>query len=137
MALETIGTGNITYQCSEKNDAKGQYEWRFVGPDAKLSNRDGKLIGKYFGPPATWEALDQSKITATQIAVAPNGTANIPLQLAKANRATGLGAMTDVSYIQRVATVGGVAPVEVCDASFVGSRRIVSYQAGYIFYKPL
>jgi len=31
--------------------------------------------------------MDGSKLTATQVAVAPNGTGNIPLQLVKANPA--------------------------------------------------
>lgn len=69
------------------------------------------------------------------MAVAPNGAGNIPNQLVKANPASGNGAMTDVTYIQRVNTVGGVAPVSVCAASNVGAKQIVKYQADYIFYK--
>ena len=34
-----------------------------------------------------------TKLTATQVAVAPNGTGNIPLQLVKANPASGMGAV--------------------------------------------
>jgi hypothetical protein len=45
--------------------------------------------------------------------------------------------MTGVTYIQRVATSGGVAPASVCDASSAGSKQIVRYQADYIFYKAV
>jgi hypothetical protein len=82
----------------------------FVGPDAKLNDRSGKQVGKYYGPPATWESMDGSKLTATQLAVAPSGPTSLPFQLVKANPATGSGAMTGVTYIQRVALQGGVAP---------------------------
>ena len=110
---------------------------RFVGPDAKLQARSGTVIGKYWGPPATWENNDGSKVTPTQLAVAPAGAGNIPLQLVKANAATGIGAMQGVTYIQRVATKGGVAPSMACGAGNMGSKQIVQYQADYIFWKAV
>ena len=136
LALETAAAGDITYQCRAKKDMPGQFEWVFVGPDAGLKDRSGKVVGKYYGPPATWESNDGSKVTATQVAVAPNGTGNIPYQLVKANPATGVGAMQGVSYIQRVATVGGVAPANACTQANEGSNQLVRYTADYIFYKP-
>ena len=135
VALETVGAGDITYECRAKQGMAGQFEWVFAGPDAKLMDRGGKPIGKYYGPPATWESMDGSKITGTQLAVAPGGNGNIPLQLVKANPATGMGAMPGVTYIQRVATVGGVAPATACGAGNVGAKQIVQYRADYIFYK--
>ena len=137
VAMETVGVGEITYQCSPKKDMAGQFEWVFVGPDAKLNDRSGKQVGKYYGPPATWESMDGSKLTATQIAVAPNGTGNIPSQLVKGNPAMGSGAMSGVTYIQRVDTKGGVAPAMACAAGNVGAKEIVKYQADYIFYKSM
>ena len=136
-AMETVGVGQITYECRDKKDMAGQYEWVFVGPDAALNDRSGKKIGKYFGPPATWENMDGSKLTGTQVAIAPAGAGNIPLQLVKANPATGAGAMTGVTYIQRVATQGGVAPSMACDTAGRGKKEIVKYQADYIFYKAM
>ncbi|MET0310818.1 MAG: DUF3455 domain-containing protein [Burkholderiaceae bacterium] len=135
VAMETVGVGEITYECRVKANMPGQYEWFFVGPDAKLNDRGGKTIGKYYGPPATWENNDGSKLTATQVAVSPAGAGAIPLQLVKANPAMGSGAMTGVTYIQRVATVGGVAPAAACGATNVGAKQVVKYQADYIFYK--
>lgn len=135
VAWETVGVGQITYECRAKAGASDAFEWVFVGPDAKLMDRSGKQVGKYYGPPATWEAMDGSKFTATQLAVAPGGDGNIPLQLVKANPAMGMGAMNGVTYTQRVATKGGVAPAAACGASNMGARQIVQYQADYIFYK--
>jgi hypothetical protein len=135
VAMQTVGAGDINYECRVKKDMAGQFEWVFVGPDAVLSDRSGKAVGKYFGPPATWASNDGSKVTATQLAVAPAGAGNIPFQLVKANPATGSGAMTGVTYIQRVATKGGVAPATACGAGNVGTKEIVKYQADYIFWK--
>ena len=137
VALESVGVGEITYECREKAAAAGQFEWVFVGPSAVLNDRAGKAIGTYYGPPATWAALDGSKLTGIQLAVAPSGAGNIPLQLVKANPAMGAGAMSGVSYIQRVDTRGGVAPAAACTADSKGKKEIVKYEAGYIFWKAM
>ncbi|PXW99571.1 uncharacterized protein DUF3455 [Sphaerotilus hippei] len=136
VAMETVGVGEITYECRVKAGMGDSFEWVFVGPEAALKERSGRTVGRYFGPPATWQSMDGSKVTATQLAVAPAGSGNIPLQLVKANPATGSGAMTGVSHIQRVATRGGVAPAAPCTSSSLGQKQVVSYQADYIFWKP-
>ncbi len=135
VALETVGVGEITYECRDKANAPGMTEWVFVGPNAALNDRNGKQVGKYYGPPATWEAMDGSKLTAVQLAVAPAGAGNIPLQLVKGNPAMGNGLMTGVTHIQRVAIKGGVAPASECSVAKKGTKEIVKYQADYIFWK--
>ncbi len=135
VVMETVGVGQITYECREKAAMAGQHEWVFVGPDAVLNDRGGKAVGKYFGPPATWQSMDGSQLTGAQLAVAPAMAGSIPLQLVKANPAMGQGAMNGVAYIQRVATQGGVAPAMACDTATKGSKQIVKYQADYIFWK--
>ena len=135
VAMETVGIGEITYECRDKANAPGMTEWVFVGPSAVLNDRNGKQVGKYYGPPATWESMDGSKLTATQLAVAPSSAGNLPLQLVKTNPAMGSGVMTGVTYIQRVALKGGVAPSSACSPANKGTKEIVKYQADYIFWK--
>lgn len=135
VAMDTIGTGTLTYVCKAKKDDAAAYEWTFVGPDAQLSDRSGKRVGRYYGPPATWESNDGSKVTATQLAVAPAGMGNIPMQLVRANPAMGQGAMQGVTYIQRVAVQGGAAPTTACNASTAGQQQTVNYQADYTFWR--
>lgn len=138
VAWETVGSGDITYECKDKAGMPGQTEWVFAGPEAVLKNRADQQVGRYYGPPATWEANDGSKLTATQIAVAPSGPGNLPYQLVKANAATGSGDLVGVSYIQRVALRGGIAPADKpCTAATKGQKTMVKYQADYIFWKPL
>ena len=133
MLMATMGVGELTYECREKKDMAGQHEWAFVGPMATLFSTERKTVGKYYAGP-TWEAADGSKVTGKQVAVAPSGPGNIPLQLVKAEPAMGNGAMTGVSYIQRLNTKGGVAPSMACDMASKGQRQKVAYQADYVFY---
>jgi hypothetical protein len=134
VSMETTGIGEITYECKAKANSATEMEWTFVGPKAVLNDRSGKQVGTYFGPPATWEAKDGSKVTGTQLAVAPSSAGNLPYQLVKANPAEGKGAMTGVAYIQRVALKGGVAPSSSCSTDNKGAKEVVKYQADYIFW---
>jgi hypothetical protein len=133
LMMTTSATGEITYECREKKDMAGAHEWAFVGPVATLYGADKKMVGKYYAGP-TWEAADGSKVTGKQVAVAPAKPGSIPLQLVKADPAMGAGAMTGVSYIQRLNTKGGVAPAMACDAMGKGKRQVVAYEADYVFY---
>ena len=135
VAWETVGSGDITYECRDKTNMPGQTEWVFVGPRAVLKDRAGQVVGSYYGPPATWEASDGSRLTGTQLAVAPAGAGNLPYQLVKANPAMGQGALSGVTHIQRVALKGGVAPAMECSPATRGKRETVTYQADYIFWK--
>ena len=132
--LETLGVGEITYECRENQDAAGQFAWTFVAPVATLYDMSNMTVGKYYGGP-TWEAMDGSKVSGKQVAVAPAAAPkSIPLQLVKADPAMGSGAMTGVTFIQRLDTKDGVAPAALCNASTKGARQQVAYQAKYVFY---
>lgn len=131
--MSATGVGELTYECRQKKDAAGIFEWAFVGPVAKLYSSDKKEVGKYYAGP-TWESTDGSKVTGKQVAVAPSAPGNIPMQLVKAEPATGAGAMTGVSYIQRLNTKGGVAPATACTGDTQGARQQVVYEADYVFY---
>lgn len=135
VAMETVGTGELTYECKDKAGMPGQVEWTFIGPKAVLTDRNGTAVGKYYGPPATWESNDGSSVKGSQVAVAPSGPGNIPFQLVKAAPATRGGAMMGTTYIQRVALKGGAAPATGCVAEAKGQRTVVAYQGDYIFWK--
>lgn len=134
MSLHTVGVGEITYECRAKAGTTDVFEWAFVAPVAKLMDMNKKEVGKYYAGP-TWEANDGSKVTGKQVAVSPSAAGNIPMQLVKAEPASGSGAMSGVTYIQRLNTKGGVAPSDACAAGAVGERKQVGYQADYVFYR--
>ncbi len=136
-AMTAAGVGEITYECRSKAGAADTFEWVFVAPVATLYDRNKKVVGKYYAGP-TWEASDGSKVAGKQLAVAPaSGPQHIPLQLvqASAQTATGTGMMSDVAYIQRLNTMGGIAPTAPCNSSTAGGKQQVPYQADYVFYK--
>ena len=133
MRMVATGVGEITYECREKAAAAGQYEWAFVAPVATLYSADRRNVGKYYAGP-TWEASDGSRVTGKQMAIAPAAPGSIPLQLVKTDPTMGGGAMTGVTYIQRLNTKGGVAPAMACDAASKGRRQQVAYEADYVFY---
>ena len=134
-AMIALGVGEITYECRPRAGAADTFEWVFVAPVATLYDRNKKVVGRYYGGPA-WEANDGSKVTGKQLAVTPAaGPQHIPLQLVQANPATGAGAMSGVTYIQRLNTMGGVAPTATCTKATAGAKQQVPYQADYVFYK--
>lgn len=135
LVLETKANGTIKYQCSKEKDPLTTYKWTMTGPTAELMNAEGDKVGDYSGPPARWAHKDGSFVTGSQVAVSPNGSKNIPMQLVKADVSGGLGALTAISYVQRVNTKGGVAPSKKCSAENEGGQAEVKYSAEYRFWK--
>lgn len=135
LVLETNASGTIEYQCSKEKDPLTTYKWIITGPTATLTNKEGEKIGDYTGPPARWAHEDGSFVTGSQVAVSPNGSKNIPMQLVKADVAGGQGVLTTVSYVQRVNTKGGIAPSGKCSESNEGEKVEVNYKADYKFWK--
>ena len=131
--MHTTGIGEITYECREKDRRRGPVRMGLRGAVATLYDMHRKAVGRYYAGP-TWEAMDGSKVTGKQVAVAPAAMGNIPLQLVKAEPAMGAGRMQGVTYIQRLNTKGGVAPSTACSADSRGTRQQVAYQADYVFY---
>ena len=109
--------------------------WGFVGPEAVLYHGDdeeGAELGIHYGGP-TWESGSGSKVVA---AVAerctPDPTA-IPWLKLRATSSEGPGIFPRVTLIQRLNTVGGLAPAD--PGEFVGQEVEVPYTADYYFYR--
>jgi Protein of unknown function (DUF3455) len=111
------------------------YGWVFRAPEADLYGHNGKRAGTHYAGP-TWESNDGSKVVAVKVAEAPAADPSaIPLLLLGAASHVGRGRMTDVTYIQRLETAGGKAPVAGCDATHLGETVRVGYTAAYHFYE--
>jgi hypothetical protein len=110
------------------------FAFTFVAPEASLFDH-GKVVIKHFGGP-TWQSIaDGSSVVATKIADFTDDPKSIAELLLQASSHEGKGIMADVTYIQRLETVGGLAPTEGCDASHVGVTARVPYSATYFFYR--
>lgn len=112
--------------------------WKFVAPNADLYGDNGKLVATHYGGP-TWRATDGSTVVAKRVKdTTPDLTAIPWLSLETVSTAAGDGGdrFTNTTYIQRVATVGGLAPAAAeCDAETAGDLREVPYSADYYFWK--
>jgi len=135
VAMYTNAKGNITWECKADQKNSGNAKWAFAGPRAILTDAKGNQVVSYFGPPATWEALDGSAVTGKQLAVSPSAKGSIPMQLVKANPANRDGMMSGVTYIQRINLKGGAAPATGCSTDKIGHKIVVNYAGDYVFYK--
>jgi hypothetical protein len=115
--------------------AAGSFAWTFVAPQANLLNDDGKLIGTHFIGP-TWQGNDGSSVVGQKVAGAVVDPSAIPwLLLNGISHGAESGRFSDVTSIQRLSTVGGLAPADGCDSAHIGSIAQVPYTAQYVFYK--
>lgn len=109
--------------------------WTLKAPHAVLSH-GAEMTGIHFAGP-TWQANDGSLVTATRLASAAlSDAAAIPGLLLQAASHTSKGLFDDVTFIQRLDTVGGAAPATGCDVDHVDAQALVPYRAGYFFYHP-
>lgn len=135
--FQTYATGVQTYVCKASPDDATKFAWTFVAPTADLWNPAGEKIGSHYAGP-TWEGADGSKVMGKVLeradATAPGA---IPWLLLEATSHTGTGVFGEVSYIQRLETVGGVAPTDGCDAAAAGAERAVEYTAQYAFFHQI
>jgi Protein of unknown function (DUF3455) len=113
--------------------------WGFVAPRANLYDDRGKLIITHFGGP-TWQARDGSRVVGRLDAppVIVDSTAIPWLRLVAASTAAGPDGdrLVATTYIQRLATTGGLAPPAAdCNATTAGTVAEVPYTADYYFWK--
>jgi hypothetical protein len=134
LAMILSGKGVQIYECRARKDQVGQYEWAFVAPEADLFDARGNKTGRHYAGPH-WESTDGSKILGTvkESADAPVGDA-IPWLLLTAKSVGSEGSFSKVTSIQRVNTVGGVAPKAGCSQATAGTPARVNYTADYYFF---
>ena len=129
------GSGVQIYACLPAAQAPGHFNWVFQAPAADLAEATGKDVGRHYAGP-TWEGYDGSKVVGEVIAkdAGPNPGTAVPWLLVRAQSTSGKGIFGKTAYIQRLHTVGGLAPTEPCDAGRSGQRTRVPYSADYYFY---
>ncbi len=134
LAMIVPAKGVQIYECRARTDQVGGYAWAFVAPEADLFDARGNRTGRHYAGPH-WEATDGSKILGTvkERADAPVGDA-IPWLLLSARSVGSEGSFSKVTSIQRVNTVGGVAPKAGCSQATAGTPARINYTADYYFF---
>lgn len=132
LLLRAAARGVQIYTCKPKATDAAAFEWALKAPEADLFDQSGAKIGRHYAGP-TWEAADGSRVVGEVMQRSP-AEGSIPWLLLKAKSTEGTGALANVKYVQRVDTVGGVAPAGGCDAGHAGVETRVDYTANYLFY---
>jgi hypothetical protein len=133
LAMILPAKGVQIYECRARKD-QGGYEWAFVAPEADLFDARGNRVGRHFAGPS-WEAADGSKVVGVVKARADAAAAGaVPWLLLSAKPVGSKGSFSSVASIQRLNTVGGVAPNAGCSQAEVGKAARISYTADYYFF---
>ena len=111
--------------------------WIFSAPAATLyADSDfRRQVGIHFGTPTgpAWQANDGSQVIEQRVdGCTPDSTA-IQWLLLRTISEEGDGVLSGVSFVQRVSTVGGLAPST--PGAVVGEETQVPYTAEYFFYR--
>lgn len=132
LLMTVAARGVQVYECRVRGtDASAEPEWVFVAPEAELLDLQGRVIGRHGAGPY-WEAMDGSRITGTVKARADAPEAGaIPWLLLAARPSGPQGRFSRVSSVQRIHTLGGVAPTGGCHRGTTGTPARVAYAADY------
>lgn len=123
------------YECRAKHGSQS-FEWGFVAPEAELFDSNGQKVGTHYAGP-TWHSLDGSRVTGTVKASAVSPRSGSVAWLWLTARSAGPdGVLAKVTSVQRIHTVGGVAPdAAACAPESKATQRRVQYTADYVFFK--
>jgi hypothetical protein len=132
LLLRAVAEGVQIYTCAVQGSAA---VWTLKAPEAVLHDATGKqVIGKHFAGPS-WQANDGSTVVGEVAARAdaPAGDA-IPWLLLRARSHSGARQFAEIDFVQRIDTVGGLAPPGGCEPGTQGNEARVPYSATYMFY---
>jgi len=132
--LSVHAKGDQIYQCS-LND--GIYLWQLQAPDARLFDAQGHIVGNHYSGPI-WEYKEGSRVVGrvvSKIDIDPDSSISWLLVEVIAHKGKGL--FSEVNFINRINTHGGLPPLSGCDSNHLGSEKRVPYTADYIFYEAL
>jgi hypothetical protein len=145
--------GTQNYICAPASTATG-VDWLFLGPQATVFDDKAEQTLTHFLSKnpyqngelhATWQhSRDSSGVWAKKlrgstdpIYVAPDAVEWLLLEVTGAQVGPTSGdKLATARFIQRVNTVGGIKPPAAdCTAATINTRRLVSYEADYYFYR--
>jgi hypothetical protein len=106
--------------------------WAFVAPEAVLFDNDGNVVAIHYAGP-TWESSSGSFVVGARVAGVTVDKSAIPWLLLAGVSSGGPGVLDGTTFIQRVNTVGGLAPAT--PGVNVGDIARVYYEAEYFFYR--
>ena len=108
--------------------------WTGPVPDAILFGNGGNIVATHFAGPS-WQSTSGSLVVGTVTGKITKDLTAIPWVRLVPVSTEGPGIFADVTFIQRINTVGGKAPET--DGTFIGQIAKVPYTADYFFYRAI
>lgn len=108
--------------------------WTFVAPSATLfaDAANTAVVATHFAGP-TWQSLSGSKVVGTTLKRCTPDAKSIPWLLLAASSTEAPGIFQDNKFVQRLNTVGGLAPAT--PGTVINDIAKVPYTAEYYFYR--
>ena len=131
-------TGVQIYQCSATPTG---FAWTFVAPRANLTDNRGRVI---ITPLRRTDVAGQRRQQGRRHAreqpdrVAHGDRVAAAVDHRNARAPSGGGLLADATFVQRLFTVGGLAPAaSTCNTTTAGAKAEVPYTAEYVFWKAI
>jgi hypothetical protein len=129
--VASVVNGEQIYACTKQAD--GTFAFTQHNVRARLQGGIQHSFVKDDAGPPQWVARDRSAVTGTLVSKTPNGAANIAeLDLNLTQEGASTGQFANAVEVERLNTVGGVAPTGTCDPKKQPIAN-VPYQADYLF----
>ena len=138
LMLQAYATGVQIYQVQRSGTDNTVFQWVNVAPSATLYAKEDytKQLGTHYQGP-TWEFIKGpakgEKVVAARVKASTQDPAAIPWLLLKAVDSLS-SAGNKITYIQRIFTQGGIAPVTPANEENLGELDSIPYTALYLFY---
>jgi hypothetical protein len=125
------GRGVQVFRCEAKGSS---YAWAYRLPEADLVDASGKAIARH-GANFSFEHADGSRLFGTVVDFDDAPDPNNLRWLLLSTRSFGDGALSGITFVQRINTIGGMPPPR-CDAGQQSRLLRVDFSADFVFYKP-
>jgi hypothetical protein len=129
--MKLQGRGVQVFRCEPRGPG---FSWVFRLPEADLVDPSGKPVVRH-GANFSFEHVDGSRLLGSVVDFDDAPDAKNLRWLLLSTRSFGQGELTNVLYVQRVNTNGGMPPAR-CDASQQNRLLRVDFSADFVFYKP-
>lgn len=127
--LRLHGDGAQIFRCEAQ--AAGT-RWGYRLPEAELRGADGKLAVRH-GASLSFEHVDGSRLVGEVVDHVPSPNDGSLPWLLLSTRAFGQGALSAITHVQRIDTIGGMPPAR-CDPGQLNQILRVPFSAEFVFF---
>lgn len=129
--LKLHARGVQVFRCEARGSG---YAWTFRLPEADLFDASGRAVVRH-GANFSFEHADGSRLLTNVVEFDEAPSPGDLRWLLLSARSFGEGALSGITYAQRVNTAGGMPPTR-CEAAEQNRLLRVGFSADFVFYKP-